>query len=73
MGRCEEAIETFETALLTAPSGSTSRGWVLYGLALAQRDCGRIEAARASLELARLESPDRALHEEIDSALGAVQ
>lgn len=67
MGRCEEAIEAFESALLTAPSGSTPRGWVLYGLALAQRDCGQIEAARASLGLARLESPDRALHQEIDS------
>jgi tetratricopeptide (TPR) repeat protein len=72
MGHCEEAISTFETALVTAPSGSTARGWVLYGLALAQRDCGRIEAARANLKRARLESPDRALQEEIDATLEAV-
>jgi len=67
MGACEEAIKTFETALVTAPSGSTARGWVLYGLALAQQDCGRIEAARANLKQARVESPDRALHKKIDS------
>ena len=61
--RCEEAIEVFELALQTAPKGSAARGWVLYGLALAQRDCDMPEEAISTL--------DSILHEETDADLSA--
>ena len=50
MGRCDEALGVFELALQTAPNRSVSQGWVLYGLALAQRDCGQPQAAISTLE-----------------------
>ncbi|MEJ2084580.1 MAG: tetratricopeptide repeat protein [Acidobacteriota bacterium] len=73
IGRCGEAIEVFETALLTTPSDSDARGWILYGLALAQSDCGDPEAAAATLARARFGTIDPELREQIDAALEALK
>ncbi len=73
IGHCQEATVVFETALETAPSGSTARSWVLYGLALAQRDCGHPEDAITTLESALQKASDASLSEAIGAALEALR
>jgi len=72
-GRCEEATRTFEAALLTTPSDSEARAWILYGLALSQSDCGDSETAATTLARARLGTTDPGLREQIDAALAALE
>jgi tetratricopeptide (TPR) repeat protein len=73
MGDCEAADEVFRSALETAPSSSSAQSWILYGLALSQRDCGDLETAIDTLEQVLLESPDPDLSEIARSALQALQ
>ena len=73
MDRCEKATEVFELALQTAPSGSTARGWVRYGLALAQSDCGRPEAAITNLESVLQDVSDADLSEAVSAELQALR
>ena len=72
-GRCNEAMQMFETALVSAPSDSEARGWILYGLALSQSDCGDAETAVTTLARARLETRDPDLREQIDTALATLE
>lgn len=72
MGQCDEATEVFRSALATAPTGSTARGWILYGLALAQRDCGQTEAAFQSLKTALLDCSETELCETLRTELEAL-
>jgi tetratricopeptide (TPR) repeat protein len=73
MERCTEAIDVFELALDTAPMESSARGWVLYGLALAQRDCGHPAAAIETLESALQEGSDQELSTAIGDELRALR
>ncbi len=73
MERCTEAIDVFELALDTAPMESSARGWVLYGLALAQRDCGDPAAAIETLESALQEGSDQELSTAIGDELRALR
>ena len=73
MNRCEEALGVFELARQTAPNGSVARGWVLYGLALAQRDCDRPEEAISTLESVLHDSTDAELSVAISAELRALR
>lgn len=73
MDRCEEALGVFELARQTAPSGSVARGWVLYGLALAQRDCDKPEEAISTLESVLHDSTDAELSAAISAELRALR
>lgn len=73
LGQCKTASEAFQSALDTAPPRSTARGWVLYGLALSQRDCGDPETAIETLEEILLEDSDPEISEKARSMLQAQQ
>jgi protein O-GlcNAc transferase len=73
MRRCGEAIDVFELALDTAPAASSARGWVLYGLALAHRDCGDPATAIETLESALQEGSDQELSTAIGVELRALR
>lgn len=73
MDRCQDATGVFELALQTAPAASAARGWVLYGLALAQRDCGQPETAIATLESVLHDETDGDLSEAIGAELRALR
>jgi tetratricopeptide (TPR) repeat protein len=73
MERCTEAMEVFELALETAPMESSARGWVFYGLAQAQRDCGDPATAIETLESALQEGSDQELSTAIEVELGALR
>ena len=72
MGQCSEAIEVFRSALPTAPTGSTAEGWILYGLARSQRDCGQTAAAVRTFETALLDCSDAELCRTIRAELQAL-
>jgi len=69
MGRCREATEVFRSALQSTPTGSLMKGRILYGLALAQRDCGQTAAALETLETALLDCSDTELCETLQAEL----
>lgn len=73
MERCSDAVGTFEIALRTAPAGSNASGWILHGLALAQRDCGDTEAAIQTLESVLQNSTDENLEAAISAELQALR
>ena len=72
MGQCREATEVFRSALSTAPTGSTAEGWILYGLARSQRDCGQTAAAVQTLETALFDCSDTELCETLQAELQAL-
>lgn len=72
MGQCSKATGVFRSALEVTPADSTVRSWVLYGLALSQRDCSQTAAAVQTLQTALLDCSDTELCETLRAELKAL-